>query len=395
MADGADWARAALDMPETWADRVSGRRVGVLTTAASRRAHLDMAHTGLGRPILGQRTDAVVAGAGGTVIRLFTPEHGLEARLDPGEPDDDSTYEDGIPVISLYGPRRRPTHGHLADLDVIVIDLPDVGCRAYTFASTMLGVLTVAAESGVPAIVLDRPNPLGRIAAGPGVSGDRTSFVAAMDIPLRHGLTMGEMALHHARQLGQTPPVVVRCDWDGRPCPAEALWYPPSPGLPTSETAFAYAGTVLLEGTNISEGRGTTRPFLTVGAPYLSAEALNDAMAATPIPGIMHWPTRFRPAFSKHQDAICGGVSLAITDRRRADPIALIVRLFAAIGRLSPDSVSASAFLGRLSGGEEARNLLLSGANPDEILEAWQSHASDFRQHRGPMLLYPDDEAAT
>lgn len=388
----ADWAHAALDRPDAWGDLVTGRRIGVVTTAASRS--LEGSGTGPGkRPALGRRTDAVLAEAGATVARLFSPEHGLEGTLDPGESGGDSAGDDGVPVISLYGPRRRPEQRHLADLDAVVIDLPDAGCRAYTFSATMLGVAAAAAEAGVPAIVLDRPNPLGRTAAGPGLADERTAFVAPMNVPLRHGLTMGEMAMRNARERDYAPPTVIRCDWQGNPCPADAIWMPPSPGLPTSETAFGYAGTVLFEGTNISEGRGTTRPFLTVGAPFLSGEALNDTLAQTPLVGIDHWPITFRPAFSKHQGVLCGGIALHIADRRQADPIALVVRLFAAIARLAPDDVTASAFLERLSGGDDARRILLHGADTDEVLETWRIQATDFRRHRTAILLYPDDEA--
>ncbi|HYD98300.1 MAG TPA: DUF1343 domain-containing protein, partial [Alphaproteobacteria bacterium] len=240
-----------------------GGRIAVLANQASRDAAL--------RPIW--------AALPARPVRLFAPEHGVLGALQAGEADHDGTDPiTGAPVVALYGARSAPEPGHLADLDAVVVDLVDTGVRSYTYAATLYAVQRAAAAAGVPVVVLDRPNPLGRRREGGGVAPGHGSFVAKLDVPLRHGLTLGELARLNAATQGLPAPQVVP-HWE-RSLPA--VWVAPSPNIPTPAAALAYAGTVLIEGTALSEGRGTTRPFTTIGAPGLEAEALAAALAGEP-----------------------------------------------------------------------------------------------------------------
>ncbi len=358
-----------LDRTDALAARLAGRRVGLLANAAS----LDRRW----RPA----AQVLAAVPRVRLTRLFAAEHGVDGVAGPGEPLGDGTdAASGLPVVALYGRRAAPEPGHLADLDVVVADLPDVGVRAYTYLDTVLALGRAAAAAGVPVLILDRPNPLGRAVEGG----------CAPDLPLRHGLTLGEAARLLAAERGDAAPEVLACPvWDGAPRPAGAPWAAPSPNLPTAESAFAYAGTVLLEGTALSEGRGTARPFLQVGAPGLDGAVLAEAARAA-ADGCLVRPCAFRPARSKHARTVCRGIDIAITDRWRFRALPLALALLACVRDRWPERLGPTPCLDRLAGGPALAGWCRTpGAAPAELLAAWADGNRRFAERARPFLMYP------
>ena len=276
------------------------------------------------------------------LARLFAPEHGLwgaaqdhavvHAARDPAT---------GLPVESLYGARRSPRPAALRGLDVLVVDLQDVGARYYTFVWTMALVMAACARAGVPVIVLDRPNPLGGVVVEGNLPDPRfVSFVGLYPLPARHGMTIGELAryLNREHRLGCQLTVVGMRGWrrgmlwedTGLP------WVAPSPNMPTPDTARVYPGGCLVEASNLSEGRGTTRPFEWVGAPFLDAHRYAAHLGARQLPGVHFRPARFRQTFHKWAGQLCGGVQIHVTDRRRFKPFVTGLALLASARQLAP-----------------------------------------------------------
>jgi len=363
-----------------------GRRVGLLGHAGSVTAD-------------GQHAIDALRDAGVRVVRLFGPEHGLRGEAAAGEKVASGIdAPSGLPVVSLYGERNKPTAEDLRDLDALVIDLQDAGVRFYTYASTMLLCLEAAADAGIEVVVLDRPNPLG----GERVEGPVRdpsmpfSMVSAAPGPLVHGLTLGEMArLANARRARPgSVKVVAMSGWSrdltwrdtGRP------WVNPSPNLRSAEAALAYPGTCLLEATNATEGRGTEAPFLLVGAPWLKPEAVvREAQTA----GFALEPAEFTPKASpaapkpKLVDVACRGVRVRVTDPAAAQPFALGLRLLAAL-RHHPEFawVREGAWLDTLSGTRSLRAAFERGDSVDAILAATAPGVEGWRRERQPYLLY-------
>lgn len=277
----------------------------------------------------------------GQLAALFSPQHGLwceqqDNMIETGH----GVYGPlGIPIHSLYSETRRPTPEMLAGLDCLLIDLQDVGTRVYTFIWTVSHCLEACADMGIPVVVLDRPNPLGgEICEGPLLEDGFTSFIGRAAVPMRHGLTIGEMALLTNDLLGIGADVQVvpmqgwrrGMLWWETGCP----WVMPSPNMPRVETAVVYPGQVLIEGTTLSEGRGTTAPFEVVGAPYIEPERLAAALADYDTPGLTIRPVRFRPTFNKWAEQSCGGVALHVTDATAVRSYATTVALFACLRSL-------------------------------------------------------------
>lgn len=345
-------------------DRLAGRKTGLLTNARWLTADFRSA----------QRW--VLDHLGTTVLRLFTPEHGPWGEAGPGESVGDATDpETGAPVVSLYGPRQAPRPADLEDLELLVVALPDVGCRAWTYLSTTLETIRGAAAAGVEVLVLDRPNPLGASVEGLGVDAGCTSFVAAYDVPLRHGLTAGQLAGLFAREQGLPSPATLVV-------PPPPVWVAPSPNLPTAASALAFAGTVLIEGTNLSEGRGTTRPFQLIGAPWLDAFALAEHLTRRGHPGLRVRPSVFTPASHKHEGRACAGVELFIADPASYPslPVALSILEFS---RRHPAFETNDA-LDRLWGGPGLRRWLAQGAGAESSgsdggESALLAHAADYQ----------------
>lgn len=302
---------------------VDGLRLGLLCNQASVSSRLDSAVD-----LLSQRF-------GPRLTAIFTPQHGLwgEEQANMIETGHATHARLGIPVFSLYSETRAPTAEMLDGIDCLVVDLQDVGTRVYTFIWTLLACMRACEQAGKRVLVLDRPNPLGGLVSeGPLLVDGYQSFVGNSLIPLRHGLTMAELArLFHARH---TPALELECiamqGWSREQYfPATGLpWVWPSPNMQRFETAVVYPGQVLLEGTNLSEGRGTTLPFEVAGAPYVEdPERLCAALARYQLPGVILRPLRFRPVFDKWSGQSCGGLQIHVIDARQVRSVALTLAL--------------------------------------------------------------------
>lgn len=321
-------------LEELWPEKLRGARVGALLHPASVSAELE--HAG---QIL-ERHDRLFR-----LRALFGPQHGYLGQTQDNMVEWQS-YEHprlGIPVFSLYGEHREPTASMLENLDAIVIDLQDVGARYYTFIWTMFLCLRACEQHDIEVLVLDRPNPINGITIeGPLLDPAYRSFVGMHPLPVRHGRTIGELAEQFRRE------VFPRCRLTVLPMKGweRAMWFDdtglpwvmPSPNLPTLETATVYPGMCLLEGTNISEGRGTTRPFEIFGAPFLDAEALAHELNQLQLPGVRFRPHWFQPTFHKFAGEICGGAQLHVIDRDRFTPFRAGLEIIRTIRRLYPKS---------------------------------------------------------
>jgi len=372
-----------------------GRRFAVLANQASVTADLVPAWRAL-------------AGAGGTLVRVFAPEHGLWGVAQDMEAVDTGRERVlGVPVVSLYGSSAAtlaPRRAELDGLDALVVDLPDIGCRYYTFAATMAYAMAACAAAGVEVIVCDRPNPLGGVAleGGP-VDPSCRSFVSEVAVPVRHGMTLGELALLlRAERHPELSLAVLACEgwrrdawWDGTGLP----WVAPSPNIPTPLTAAVYPGGCLVEATNLSEGRGTTRPFQLIGAPWLDGEALAERLNGIELPGVRFRAARFRPEFGKHAGSVCAGVEWHVTDRARLRPVETGVRLLAEARALHPDDfawrreayefVAGVPAVDLLTGSPAAREVIEGHADAERLFAGWRAHCGEFTARRGPHLLYP------
>ena len=311
--------------------RLDGCRVGVVCNPASIDASFH------------HITDRLAARPGVTLGAIFGPQHGFQADVQ------DNMIETGhardprrdVPVYSLYSETREPTAAMLAGLDVLVVDLQDIGARIYTFIHTMAHCLRAARAHGVPVIVCDRPNPIGGDEVeGPMLVPGYESFVGLFPIPMRHGMTIGELArfFNEAGGIGAALTVIPMAGWRRSMYHDETglPWVIPSPNMPTLDTAVVYPGTVLLEGTNASEGRGTTRPFEIVGAPWVDGERLAARLAAHGLPGVHFRPVVFEPTFQKHAHRPCGGCQVHVLDRRAFRPVETGVALLAGIREADP-----------------------------------------------------------
>lgn len=371
---------------EDRADLVEGRRVGLVTNP-----------TGVDRT-LRSSIDRLAAHPGVALAALFGPEHGVRGDAQAGDKVG-STRDPrtGVPAHSLYGEHREPTDAMLAGIDVLVFDIQDVGARFYTYPYTLANVMRAARRAGIPVVVPDRPNPVGGVhVEGPVLEPEYASFVGQYPIPIRHGLTLGELArlFNDALGIGAELHVVPMRGWrrdaaePGRGLP----WVPPSPNMPTPETALVYPGTALLEGTNASEGRGTTRPFETVGAPYVDADALAERMNALDLPGVRFRPTWFTPTFSKHAGELCGGVQLHVTDRDAFRPVRTGIALLVALQAMYPDAFAflpdERPFFDMLAGNGWVREAILAGESAVDIEERWLPDLQRFEAMRGRYLLY-------
>jgi len=353
----------------------------------------------------------VLAGAGlGPLVRLFAPEHGLDGVAQDMEVVDDLRDPlTGCTIRSLYGDGPStfaPRPDDLQDLDVLLVDLPDIGSRYYTFAASMDATMQVCSEASVEVMVLDRPNPIGGVAreGGP-VRAGFESFVSQLPTPARHGLTLGEIALLlHRERWPDVQLTVVPCRgwrrdhwWDQTGLP----WVPPSPNMPTLDTATLYPGLCLVEATNLSEGRGTTRPFHLVGAPWIDEAKLVAGLRALDLEGVAFRSTRFRPEFQKHAGEICRGVELHVVDRLRLRPLALGLRLIAAIHDQHPDFfawraepyefVSDVPALDLLTGSSKSREHIEEGLPLEPLFDEWQRDVEDFESGLEGVVMYHEE----
>ena len=296
-------------------------------------------------------------------------------------------------MFSLYGERQEPTDAQLAGLDTLVFDIQDVGCRFYTYLSTMGHCLTAAARKGLRFVVLDRPNPIGGVSVeGPLADESRLSFTAFHPIPVRHGMTLGELAmLINAERRLNAKLVVVKCEgwkrgqwWDA----TGLTWVNPSPNMRSLTEAALYPGVALLEFTNVSVGRGTDTPFELFGAPWLDGRALAHMLNSAGIPGLRVYPIRFTPTASKFAGQVCGGVSFVVTDRVKLPPVRLGIELALALRKLHLKEWEASKLLTLLAD-RVTMDGLLAGEDFVRLQRGWTPELKGFLQARQHFLLYP------
>jgi uncharacterized protein YbbC (DUF1343 family) len=364
---------------------VSGRRIGLLTN-----------QTGVDRTGQGDLERLLAAHL--NVTAIFAPEHGYRGMLNReniGNAVDSAT---GIPIFSLYGTVRAPTADMLANVDVLLIDLQDVGARTYTYASTAILALEAVQQAGGArrVLLLDRPNPIDGVhVQGPMIDSAAYSFVGALRVPLRHGMTMGELTRFANRRLGINGPLTVipadgwrRGEWfDSTGLP----WVKPSPNLPSLESATSYPGMVLFEGTRLSVGRGTPIAFQVVGAPWLDPVRVRAALGNEPA-GVRLIDTTFTPldpSDGKFGGQRVRGFRVVITDRNRYDPVRLAVQLLAAVWRVHRDSVRFDdKGFDRLAGGPDLRREIVGGRSAQQIAQGWEAALERFRRERVPFLIY-------
>jgi uncharacterized protein YbbC (DUF1343 family) len=370
-------------------DFVRGKNIGFVTN-----------HTGVSRDL--EPLVNVFLRRGLKVKALFGPEHGIRGEVADGVGVQSGVdAETGIPVFSLYGKTRKPDAEMLKGLDALVFDIQDVGARFYTFLWTMAHCLEAAAEHGLPFVVLDRPNPItGLHPEGPVLDPEFSSFVGLYPVPTRTAMTMGEVARFVASHLEQgfaALRVVPMQGWK------RSMWYDrtglpwvaPSPNMPTLDTATVYPGFCIFEGTNVSEGRGTTKPFEVIGAPWIRASELAEAANALGLPGVRFRATHFIPYSSKYRDEPCQAVQAHVMDRDSFRPVRAGLELLILIRRLYPSSFKfrepsggQKAFFDLLTGTGRVRKMVLDGACAAEIEATWQEGLSEFDRKRRELLLY-------
>lgn len=365
---------------------------------AGARAGLITNHSGVDRD-LRSGVDRLAATDRLDLVALFAPEHGVRGEAQAGVAVETAIdRRTGLPIRSLYGETRQPSAEMLTGLDLLLFDIQDVGVRYATYLSTMVYAQAAAASVDLPFAVLDRPNPLGgRRVEGNLLDPAFASFVGVHPLPIVHGMTAGEIARLVAAERGFPEPIVVAMrgwlrDWwyDETGLP----WVQPSPNLPTLDSVTVYPGSCLIEGTNLSEGRGTTRPFEYIGAPWLEPIAVAEAMRERDIEGVAFRAATFTPVFSKHAGILCGGIQIHLLDRGRLRPVELGLHLLDALRRLDPSSfawVTASdggSFVDLLLGTDLPRRQLDAGVPVAEVMADWPDQADAFAVSRQRFLLY-------
>lgn len=379
--------RTGLDNVGQHKGLLEGKRIGIIANHTSYNSE--------GQHIV----DVFRAMSGVRVVALFGPEHGFRGLEEAGATIDNQTdAATGLPIHSLYGKTRKPTPQMLADVDVLVFDIQDVGARFYTYLYTMSLAMEAAAECGKRFVVLDRPNPLGGVQVeGPILQPQFATFVGLYPIPVRYGLTVGELAkmingeswLAKGAKADLT--VVPLTGWK------RGLWYDqtglrfikPSPNMPDLETAILYPGLCLIEGTNLSEGRGTPKPFRQFGAPWIDANALATRLNALNLAGLRFASVSFTPTSSKHQDKQCHGVEIALVDRNRLESFWAGVMIVNEVSRMYPDQFEwSTAHFDRLCGTATIREAIASQKPLQPLRAAWAGECRTFDKTKRKYLLY-------
>jgi len=367
-------------------DLIAGRRVGLVTHPAAVDRELVATADRFARD---PRID---------LVQLFAPEHGLRGVSAAGEHVDDGVdAATGVPVEALFGQRVRPSARRLAGLDVLVIDLQDVGSRTYTFASTLGEALTAAAAAHVPVVVLDRPNPLGgELTEGPVRAARFKSFVGWGAVPVTHGLTLGELARFYNAELalGCDLTVVPMRGWRRAMTWADTglPWVPTSPGIPRAESAPLYVATGMFAGvsTNVNEGVGTTQPFELLGASFVDAEALTRALSAAELPGVRFRAAQWRPYYQRFRGQTLSGVQLVVTDPHAFAPLHTALTLLTTFERLYPGAsrFRSAGYVARIWGVPDLPRQIRAGATVASLEASWASDLATFRATRIPYLIY-------
>jgi len=373
--------------------RLKGQRIGVVSNPASVDSNL------------GHIVDRLASYPGARLTAIFGPQHGFRSdvqdnMIETAHTDDEMRR---VPVYSLYSDTREPTAAMLRDVDVLVIDLQDVGVRIYTYIYTMANCLKAAREHGVKVIVCDRPNPIGGVQVeGPVLVKGHESFVGMYPIPMRHGMTIAELArmFNEHFGLGADLEVVAMEGWRRTTYFDETgrTWIMSSPNIPTFDTTLVYPGAVLFEGTNVSEGRGTTRPFELLGAPWVAAERFAEAMNRRGLPGVLFRPVVFEPTFHKHAREACGGCQVHVLDRAAFHAVETGVALIEAFRAANPDRFAWKAPpyeyehdripIDVLAGSTELREQIEAGVPARAIAQSWEPATQAFLRLRERFLLY-------
>src|SRR5687768_1194173 len=363
---------------------LKGKRVGLITnhSAIDRARNLDI-------DLIAQHKDL-------ELVALFAPEHGIRGDAPAGQKIvDEKDPKTGVPVYSLYmSEDRGPSQDMLKDVDVIVYDLQEVGGRTWTYVSTMALSMQAAKKKGIPFVVLDRPNPIGgEIVEGALLEPKFKSFVGMYPIPARHGMTVGELAklFNERHQIGADLIVIKSANWQRSEWQDQTglPWTNPSPNLRSLAALTSYPGTVYFEGTNLTEGRGTDRPFEQIGAPWLNTKEVVRVMNDRRLPGIRFEATTLsvEPTAAKHKGQRIPAIRFAVTDRRAYRPVRMSLLLIDEIRRRHPRDFAWTATIDRLTGSDKVR-LAIEGGRLHHLLEEWEREAAEFRESRNPYLLY-------
>jgi uncharacterized protein YbbC (DUF1343 family) len=377
------------DIPEV----VRGRRVGLICNQSS------VNHT------FEHAADLLHRHREFDLTTLFGPQHGIRGDVQDNmiETAHGMDRNTGLPVHSLYSETREPTEKMLEDVDVLVFDMQDVGCRIYTFVYTLANCMRVAGKLGKTVLVCDRPNPINGVdVTGNILDPEYASFVGLFPLPTRHGMTVGELARMFQKQFD------VHCALEIVPMQGwkrqfwlddtNAPWVMPSPNMPTLDTATVFPGTVHFEGTQLSEGRGTTKPFELVGAPYIDPDAYAKRLTELSLPGVIFRGCVFQPTFQKHAKVSCGGVQIHVVDRDRFDPVVAGIAMVKVAYDMYRDEfrwkeppyeyVFDKNPFDVISGTSKIREAIERGADLGAITEGWEARAREFQELREPYLLY-------
>src|SRR5690625_2881003 len=325
---------------------------------------------------------------------LYGPEHGVRGDAQAGEYVEYYIDEiTGLPVYSLYGETRKPTPEMLEDVDILLFDIQDVGARFYTYIYTMAYAMEAAQENELEFVVLDRPNPIsGYDVEGPVLDPEYASFVGNYPIPLRHAMTVGELALFFNEEfdINADMTVVEMTGWE------RGMYYDdtdlefvlPSPNMPTLDTALVYPGTALIEGTNLSEGRGTTKPFELLGAPFVNSTEFAAAMNELDLPGVTFRAASFTPMFSKHSGNLSHGVQIHVTDKEAYSPVETGLHVVKTLHDMYTDEVQLTSFFNNLIGNSWIREAIENGESVESMVDEWQGELREFKDLRQDYLLY-------
>ncbi|WMJ86950.1 exo-beta-N-acetylmuramidase NamZ family protein [Anaerocolumna sp. MB42-C2] len=374
-----------IDNTEVWIKVLNGKRVGLVTNP-----------TGVNQNM---RSTIDILKENSNLVRLYSPEHGVRGDRQAGEKVEEYIDDkSGVPVYSLYGKNKKPPKEYLEDVDILAFDIQDVGSRLYTYISTMSYCMQSCAKYGKTFLVFDRPNPIGgETVEGNLIKEGFASFVGLHPIPYRYGLTIGELALLFQNEFEINCDLVVipMKGWERKMFYEDTglIWVSPSPNMPTVDTAFVYNGTCLFEGTNISEGRGTTKPFELVGAPWLPADGLAELMNEKNLTGVIFRGVYFTPAFSKHEGVLCKGVQLHITNRQSFCPVKTGIYLLEAVMELSGKEFAftksytekGKPMIDYNTGSDYIRRHKI---NPELVYQEWCREAEEFAYRKKKYHLY-------
>lgn len=358
---------------------LAGKRVGLITN-----------QTGVDSE--GRRTIDIISHPGGMkLVAIFSPEHGIDGRADAHVADSTDEKTD-VRIRSLYAETRRPTDEMLQGIDVLVFDVQDAGVRFYTYVTTMAYCMEAAAKHHIQFVVFDRPDPLGGLVIeGPMLDAGRVSFTGYFPMPVRYGMTMGELAqmLNAETKIGADLRVIKMRHWQrGQTYDQTSLkWIPPSPNLRTLNAAFLYPGIEILQAGGISVGRGTDAPFEILGAPWIHADEFVVALEGRKIPGVRFAPAQFTPSDGPYKGQACQGVTISITNRDTLNSVLIGIEVADVLFRVYPENFQLDKII-ELLGSQSTIDRLKKGDSPADIVAGWSGDLAKFRQMREKYLLY-------